>query len=374
MEGSEAGDTTVRKGHTTGRRPQFARLRAVGVIAAVVAFGAACSSTGGSPQAAGSTKPAGVSPSPTPDVLGSINGADLSHPVEESPAQINQYWTDDRQRSARSSSPEGGGDTLDAHDLGLNVKVAPSSAPENLASGVVVSTRGDLWSKAGATGRTVGRLYYTFGRTPYVCSASVVSSNSKTLVATSAHCLWNTISGGWATNVLFIPGDTAGKSPYGRWAGARLYVPSQFWRAAHENARTHQSSGAGWAYDTGFIRMRPLNGRNIQTALGSQGISFDGMHTQVLVLGYPTAAPFDGRTMRYCGTPNTARDRLHYTDWSLACRMTPGSSGGPWLANYRNGVGYVTSATSVGDGKRLWGAFWGQVAYQLYVRANRGGA
>jgi V8-like Glu-specific endopeptidase len=365
---------TGARGSGTAR---IARLRPVGMIAAAVATAAlagACGSGTPTNQAANS-KPAAASPSPKAgDVLTSINGADLSHPVEETPEQINQYWTDDRLQQAVPATPEGGGEGITARDLGLNVQVAPSTGPSNVASGVVNSSAGYAWSKVGATGRTVGRLYYTFGKANYVCSGAVVSSKSKTLVATAGHCLWNTRTGGWASNVLFIPGDTAGKAPYGRWAGARLYVPREFWRGAHEDVRTKHSYGSGWAYDHGFIRMKPLNGRNIQTALGSLGISFSGLHSQVLVLGYPTAAPFDGKTMRYCGIANMARDSRTYTDWSLACRMTPGASGGPWIANYRNGTGYVTTTSSVGNGKRLWGAFWGKNAYALYTRADANAA
>ena len=365
------------KQNTGTYRTRIARLRPVGVAAAALAATAliaACSSSGTPTNQAAGSQPATSTSSKAPDVLDSINGADLSHPVEETPEEINQYWTEDRLRQAVPSTPQGGGEGLTASDLGLDVQVQPDGGPSNVASGVVNSSAGYAWSKVGATGRTVGRLYYKFGNQNFVCSASVVTSRSKTLVATAAHCLWNTVRGGWATSVLFIPGDTAGKAPYGRWAGARLYVPREFWRGAHENPTTKRSYGSGWAYDHGFIRMKPLNGRNIQSALGSLGISFSGLHSQVLVLGYPTAAPFDGRTMRYCGIANMVRDSRTYTDWSLACRMTPGSSGGPWIANYRNGTGYVTTTSSVGDGKRLWGAFWGKVAYALYQRADANAA
>jgi V8-like Glu-specific endopeptidase len=371
VEGSAAPDTAVREGRKkAGNR---GRLRPIGLAAtiAIISLTAACAG-----KQAPSVPGGSVLPAPTAkanSVIDSINGADLSHPVEETPEQINQYWTDDQQRNAIPVSPEHGDGSIDAQDLGLNVQVAPASPTENVAGAGTVpnSSAGNVWTRFGATGRTVGRLYYTFGKTPYVCSAAVVSSNSKTIVATAAHCLWNVRSGGWASNVLFIPGDTAGKAPYGRWAGARVYVPSQFWRAAHLDRAGH-STGYGWGYDSGFIRMRPLSGANIQTRLGSQGISFNGYHTNVLVLGYPTAAPFDGKTMRYCAINNMGRVANTYSDWSMPCRMTPGASGGPWLASYKGGVGYVVSATSLVGGGRMYSAFWGTVAYQLYQRADKG--
>jgi V8-like Glu-specific endopeptidase len=356
--------------HTAGERSRIARLRPVtAALAALTAMAllGACGSNN-TPSTNQSSKPAAAAT--TPSVLDSINGADLSHPVEETPEQINAYWTQDRLREAESNEPSGGGEGISAQDLGLDVQIKPDAAPENLTSTVANSSAGYFWTKVGATGKTVGRIFYTFGKQNFSCSGAVVTSRSKTLVATAGHCVWNTLSMGWAANVLFIPAYNNGQAPYGRWAGARVYAPAEFWRYARQDPKTKHSAGSGWAYDHAFIRMKPLNGQLIQNRLGSLGISFSGLHTNVLVLGYPAAAPFDGKFMRYCGITNMVRDSRTYTDWSLPCRMTPGASGGPWIASYRAGQGYVTATTSVGNGSRLWGAFMGKVAYALYQRAD----
>jgi V8-like Glu-specific endopeptidase len=380
VEGSTSRDTAVRNGRKAAptedrlrRRMRPAALVAAAV--AVVSLGAACSGKAQAPQAGGSVHPGSgaAQPSASTSVIDSINGADLTHPVEESPAQIEQYWTEDKlQQATPPATPQNGGALVDAGDLGLNVTVEPTG-PRDLAGGRLADSHsGNKWSMTGASAHDVGRLYYNFGKQPMVCSASIVTSKSKSLVATSGHCIHDPRTGVWATNILFIPGDRNGAAPYGRWTASRIWVTREFYTGAHVDAAGH-SAGSGWAYDTAFMKMRPLNGQNIQTKLGSNGISFSGRyHSQMLILGYPTKAPFDGKTMRYCALSAIGRDSRMYSDWTMPCVMTPGASGGPWLTNYRNGAGYLISTSSVSNGKSLFGSFWGKVAYRLWLTADRG--
>ena len=96
-------------------------------------------------------------------------------------------------------------------------------------------------------------------------------------------------------------------------------------------------------------------------------------------LGYPADAPFDGSTLYAClGTPSQieyATDGTTPTELGLDCDMTGGASGGGWIINMDSqGLGYVNTVNSYGpaDHTKLWGAYQGAVAQELYntVQAN----
>ncbi|MEM8536079.1 MAG: hypothetical protein AAGF95_34965, partial [Chloroflexota bacterium] len=50
-------------------------------------------------------------------------------------------------------------------------------------------------------------------------------------------------------------------------------------------------------------------------------------------IGYPTASPYNGGRMRYC--PNRYFDSYGFVGTiGVACYMTRGASGSPWLTNF----------------------------------------
>jgi len=48
--------------------------------------------------------------------------------------------------------------------------------------------------------------------------------------------------------------------------------------------------------------------------------------------GYPAAGKYDGSVLTFCEGPIGEDARNSNATWSMACDMTGGSSGGPWLA------------------------------------------
>ncbi len=207
-----------------------------------------------------------------------------------------------------------------------------------------------------------------------MCSATVVHSSSGDIVATAGHCVWDTENGtGWGRNYMFIPADAAnGRSaPYGRWFANRIYTTKAFIATAKENA--NGAYGQGWAYDSAFLKMAKSNGNKIQKVTGGQGIAFGAPVRSLLVIGYPTKAPFDGTVERYCSSSNWTQGE--FGDRQIDCVMTPGCSGGGWLASYnpRSGAGYVIGMTSIGNGKWLASAVMGGAAANTYDLAVRGG-
>ena len=50
--------------------------------------------------------------------------------------------------------------------------------------------------------------------------------------------------------------------------------------------------------------------------------------------GYPAGAPYDGRDFTYCSGPISGDSWNRNRTWAMDCRMTGGSSGGPWLSRF----------------------------------------
>lgn len=256
------------------------------------------------------------------------------------------------------------------------------------------SAGGNVWSGVGLTGRTNGQVIGIVGRQAYTCSGTVVHSAAKNVVLTAGHCVWNIPVGkpagrsGPAMTLLdtiwFVPGasqlsnpltlDAQGQpdvqAPYGIWKvdGARTNDRwlKNTWvtESGRGLQQTELMHGAGSYDDIAFARVQALNGREIETVTGAQGLMFSDTSnaaTQIsyptVVLGYPTAAPFDGSAQRYCAQrlPDTFEGDAVVQTAEISCGLTPGSSGGAWFTGFDNvlGVGYVYGVTSRGGDSRL---------------------
>ncbi|MFI6641291.1 trypsin-like serine peptidase, partial [Streptomyces sp. NPDC050504] len=160
------------------------------------------------------------------------------------------------------------------------------------------------------------------------CSASVVDSPRGNVVATAAHCVYEHKR--YAADFSFAPsfsGRGKGTAPYGTWRVTKVEVDPR-WRADGDDSE---------AYDYAFLTLAPdAKGRSVQEVVG--GLAPDwasGPERRVTVFGYP--GPDHNPTNRpiMC-TTDTARDE----DLAAMIRMEcagffDGTSGGPWLADYR---------------------------------------
>jgi len=86
-------------------------------------------------------------------------------------------------------------------------------------------------------------------------------------------------------------------------------------------------------------------------------------------------SPYNGQELSYCEGA-THPDPYHATsDSGVACAMTEGASGGPWLSGFdaSSGSGTITSVSSFkyGDGSpALYGPPFGPEAAALYRQAE----
>jgi hypothetical protein len=296
-------------------------------VAVLVLLGAA-----GLGALAGTGALAGAAPAPRPSLV----------VTERAVAPAARYWT--RARMAAAS-----------RGLGVPDVSGGSGVP---------------WAGGGAVARTTGRVFFTLDNEKFSCSGSAVASENQDVVMTAAHCVSDG-AGHWATHWTFVPGYTDGREPYGSYPARTYYVPAQW------------SSGADEDDDVAFVVVGPAltgTGRahevreRVGQAVGGQPIEFGDRDAAEAVFGYPSEPPYTGQRLDYCeGTLQP--DPFGTPDEGIACAMTEGGSGGPWLSDFdpRTGTGVITGVTTFrysGQDRILYSAGLGPVAEALYERAS----
>jgi V8-like Glu-specific endopeptidase len=331
------------------------------------------------------TAVAAVRPTPT----GFLQyGSGAVSPAEQS--RVEAYWTAGRMHSAARPSP---GDTATTSRSGTRAGVGAAGGGGGGRSEVgrigpligALSGLGDggaaplqplrpvrpaapravvqaePWGGSGAVSRAVGRVFFTLGRHDFSCSGTAVHSRNRDTVITAGHCV-NAGPGPYVRNWVFVPGYHAGARPYGTWTARRLAAPAGWVRAGQA------------ADDVGFAVLNLRRGRHLAAVVGGLPIRFDtGPETYIWVFGFPGAQPYGGRRSTYCRGTDRA-DPYGTSALGLACTMTAGSSGGPWLAGFAGGTGTICSVTSFsyrGVPDLIWGPRLGRTAARLYAAAQR---
>lgn len=297
-------------------------------------------------------------------------GLTLRVDYERTADEVNDYWTTERQHDATPFDPiVSDGNTNGAGDVATGVAIDPSTgAVHPNGPQLEDSVAGDLFDATGLAAATQGRLYMTFAGGDYVCSATVINSLPKNIVLTAAHCIWDMESDVYADYVVFIPADAndGAEQPYGMWPVKSITMAQEFADGANETEDGYVT-GDGWTYDFAFLTMAPnAQGQEIQEVTGGQGIAFGLPAEEIVVIGYPSAPPFDGTSERYCASTDWEPDSYAY---SIDCDMTAGSSGGGWFTNYdvESGSGYAVAATSFGSTGFLGAAPLGATALSLFT-------
>ncbi|MGW1764158.1 trypsin-like serine peptidase [Streptomyces sp. NPDC002073] len=142
----------------------------------------------------------------------------------------------------------------------------------------------------------------------HFCTASVVRSDDHNLIATAAHCLDD------VTNTVFVPGYRDGRAPHGVWRLTGSYVDPAWQSAEDPDA------------DIAFATVAPLDGREVQDALGGFPLrTAQPDDVAVTVVGYPSAR----ETPLICANSTT---KWSSTQRQIGCpELSGGTSGSPWL-------------------------------------------
>ncbi len=177
----------------------------------------------------------------------------------------------------------------------------------------------------------IGALYSGGARPRHHCTGSVVDSPHRDLVVTAAHCVPDAAAG-LGGGLVFAPGLRAGgTADAGRWQ-VRASVVAPSWLA-----------GTDPSVDVAFLVVDPLDGREIQDAVGGNPISFDHAGDgPVQLIGYPTdddvPVVCDGDGQR------SGLDQLR-----VYCPgFSSGTSGSPWLSGAQDGAAGAGSGSVIG--------------------------
>ncbi len=257
--------------------------------------------------------------------------------VEAEAKALDVYWTSARMKAAKpmdatSSVMRPGKATR------RNAQTSPDGPAGSVAPLEVKAPAADKSAKtpqasfpnypaANPTARTNGKVFFSRGEANYVCSASIVASEGRSLVWTAGHCLAENAV--WSSNVAFVPAYSAGSEPYGTWYAKNLTTTAE-WFYNHE-----------WDYDVGAMTMTPTAGVRIADYLGAQGIMWNQTAGYTSnAFAYPAGSPYDGEYLvRADGDTADEGDNTIY----MYSGLTGGSSGGPWFRNFNetSGLGFV---------------------------------
>jgi hypothetical protein len=281
--------------------------------------------------------------------------------------RIVKYWTAERIANAK---PRDFVKTSDG-------KFVPKGKPGGGGTGA-------SWTGGGPVVGRTGKVLFTMGGSNWVCSASAVTDGRTgySLVLTAGHCAYDeTANGalsGFATNWTYVPSFdtsptfTCASSTYGCWttAAGGLVVDSGFAKAGSYNTQAT-------VHDFAIAIVGPgSNGDQLDAPIrGTYPIAYPAISTggTVHAFGYPAAGKYHGKDLTYCTGPTFDDANNSNLTWGIACNMTGGSSGGPWLAGFTTaGGGTLTSLNSYGYSglSNMYGPKFNANTQAVYTRAN----
>ena len=257
--------------------------------------------------------PGAASAAPTPD-------ARAAHR-----AQVLAYWTPARMRAATP------------RDFTFDVVRGFQPVAKPGGGGTGGNVTGASWTGGGAILTGTGKVWFTMGGSDWICSGSVVTDaqTTQSIVLTAGHCAVEN-DGTFATNWVFIPEFdtkptyTCESTMYGCWVADALYADKAFASAGSFDNTAVQHD---WAF--AVVGNDGNSNSQLEAAVGgSFAIQYSGVNTgQTLsAFGYPAAGKYRGMDLVYCRGPLGTDANTGGTTWSMACDMTGGSSGGPWVA------------------------------------------
>ncbi|MDS1272499.1 serine protease [Lipingzhangella sp. LS1_29] len=239
------------------------------------------------------------------------------------------YWTPERMATATPVAA-----LLD--DVSGRLPLTPGPRSHTSAPHPATSGSAERWTGGGRVAETTGKVFMTMHGRDLSCSASVVSAENAATVISAGHCLKDG-TGDWAERWVFVPGYAEGERPHGTFVARDLYVTGRWANDADDSA------------DVGMAVLHP-NDEDVAVAdaVGAQNITFSSPEVRhVHAFGFPADGRFDGEHLYFC-SGQTTPDTRSTSASGMACQMTRGSSGGPWLTDFdpETGRGSISSVIS----------------------------
>ncbi|MGK4583409.1 trypsin-like serine peptidase [Kitasatospora sp. HPMI-4] len=185
------------------------------------------------------------------------------------------------------------------------------------------------------------------------CTASVVDSPHRNLLVTAAHCVY-TSELGRLDNLVFAPDYRNGQAPYGAWPLESITTDP------------HWTSDEDPEYDVAFVTVAPVNGKEIEDALGGNPIGTNqGFGLPVSVTGYPN----DHQAPITCTAPTK---KFSATQERFDCDgYTNGTSGSPWLTSAGTVIGVIGGYQQGGDTEQTsYSITFDERVAELYRKAS----
>lgn len=249
--------------------------------------------------------------------------------------------------------------------------------PPIIPSQNLLSTYGFV---SGYRSPATGKLTYSQGGNLYSCSASFISSDSRRLIATAAHCLYSPEEGQWSTNMMFWPEYGIGQQGF---PVSQKRVLKKWQEADIVNGELYP-----WdiIYDVGIAaidtNVLPDNLKRPADIYGAHGFGHSNLTGfQARIFGYPTN-PGNNEVMLSCSV-TVKKDTYFLTpSGPLAfdvlradtCEIPNprGASGGPWLQLYdaSTGTGWLNGVSSAAeDNGPLYSAVFNGTIYDIYTES-----
>ena len=314
----------------------------------------------------------------SPDQSGLLGqGRLVIHDVPEGPPHsrmLRPYWSPARMKAAvpaalpmREGAMIGSMSHTAAGEGGVPRLVPPTEAGASrmpawrrsmaAVSGGIPFSRFEVTDTVSPPARTHGTIYYSDSTGDYACSGTAVTSPTESAVFTAGHCVHDQ-TGGWAEQMVFVPGYRNGSTPYGVFPAHTLAAVTPWTQNQNHN------------YDYGGVLVGTNSaGTSLQLAVGARGIAFNQPREQTFqAWGYPGEPPFDGERSFVCESAYGGDDPFPDPGPSamgIGCDMTRGASGGGWVI----GGEYVNSVSSFGYPSYpnvLFGPYFGDGAKTVY--------
>ena len=258
----------------------------------------------------------------------------------------------------------------------------PAAKPPRPGGGGTTVT-GASWTKGGAVAQAVGKVYFGMDGGFWQCSGSVATDSRSgfSLVLTAGHCAYDEVNGEFATNWMFIPAwdeqpatrlTACTSSKLGCWTATALAVHEGYATAGGFN---DQATRYDWAFavvGAGGKDNSQLDSKVSEFNLATFSSITRG--TQMYAFGFPAAGKYHGNDLTYCAGKTIEDVWNDNATWGLACDMTGGSSGGPWLAGFNEstGSGTLGSLNSYGYSgvKNMYGPKFNSNTQAVYNAAD----
>jgi len=171
---------------------------------------------------------------------------------------------------------------------------------------------------------TVGKIYFSDGMYDYYCTATLIDYD---IVATAAHCVYDTAYNFYYTAPIFYPAESGGVAPYGGWMPQSGAITPNWIAAKYYSLKVVKDDVAllSYPYTDG-------SGFNVSDYVGYLGYWKNLYPTQVVnTMGYP-ANLSSGDQFSYICTGQTFKKGSGVI--GMGCDMEGGSSGGPWIVGF----------------------------------------